>query len=172
MSANESTKFKNFSNVAIGTATAGGKFKVEGNRVNFGNVVVTDAATYTVDADNSGAVHIIPDLTADCVLTMPAEADGLYYKFIYGGVAADAHDWQFDTGSNTNYYLGGLVQHDPDNAGDDTVVYYPDGNSNSKLNVLTPQAGTVVEFFCDGTLWYINGTVISATDTAVTFADQ
>jgi len=137
-----------------------------------GYVVVTDAATYTVTAANRGKVHIIPDLTADCVLSLPAAADGLRYEFWYGGVAADAQDWQFDTGADANFYLGGLVQHDPDNAGDDTVVYYPDGDSNSKVNILTPEAGTVVRMFCNGTNWYLNGTVISATDAGVTWADQ
>lgn len=135
-------------------------------------VVVTDAATYSVLAANSKKTHIIPDLTADCVLSLPTAADGLSYKFIYGGAAVDAQDWQFDTGDDTNFYLGGLVQHDPDNAGDDTLVYYPDGDSNSIVNVLTPNAGTVVELYCDGTNWYLHGTVISATDTAVTYADQ
>lgn len=135
-------------------------------------VEVTDGTTYTVTAANSGKTHVIPDLTADCVLSLPAAAAGLSYRFIYGGNAADAQDWQFDSGSDTNFFVGGLVQHDPDNAGDDTVVYHPDGNSNSKINILTPDGGTWVEFYCDGTNWYVNASVISATDAAVTFADQ
>jgi hypothetical protein len=72
-------------------------------------VVTTDAATYSVLSANTGKLHVIPDLTADCTFSMPAEAAGLHYKFIYGGAAADAQDWLFDTGSNTNYYVGGGV---------------------------------------------------------------
>ena len=49
---------------------------------------------------------------------------------------------------------------------------YPDGDSNSIVNVLTPNAGTVIEMLCDGTNWILNGTVWSGTDTSVTFADQ
>ena len=135
-------------------------------------ISVTDAATYSVSADNSGIIHAMPDLTADCVISMPAEADGLAYEFIYAGASADAQDWTFDTGSDTNYFIGGVVQTDPDAGGDDTAVYYSDGNSNSKMGVLTPQAGTSVKFYCDGVKWYVNGTVVSATDTGVTFADQ
>lgn len=135
-------------------------------------ISVTDTDAYTVDAANSGKTHVVPDLTADCVFSLPTAAAGLHYRFVYGGNAADAHDWQFDTGSDTNFYIGGLVQHDPDDAGDDTVVYHPDGDSNSKANVLTPDSGTVVELYCDGTNWLLSGTVISATDTAVTWADQ
>lgn len=135
-------------------------------------VVVPDGAAYTVLANNAGQVHIIPDQTADITLDLPAEADDLYYKFVYAGGAADAQDWLIDTENDTNFYVGGVVHHDPDNGGDDTVLYYSDGNSNSILGVLTPEAGTVIEMWCDGTNWYLSGTVISATDAGATFADQ
>jgi hypothetical protein len=135
-------------------------------------VAVSDAGSITVNASDSGQVHIVPDLTADATFTLPAVAANLSYTFIYKGTAADAQDWIFDTGSDTNFYLGGVVQHDPDDAGDDTVVYYPDGDSNSILNVFTPEAGTKITLYCDGTNWTINGTVISATDTGVSYADQ
>jgi hypothetical protein len=94
------------------------------------------------------------------------------FEFWYGGTAADAQDWTFDTGSNTNFFVGGAVQHDTDNAGDDTAVVDSNGSSNSKMEVLTPIAGTRVKFVCDGLKWYVNGTVVSATDTGITFADQ
>ena len=139
---------------------------------NTGLVKVPDAATYTMDADNSGKIHIIPDLTADCTLSFPTEAVGLVFEFWYGGTAADAQDWTFDTGSNTNYFVGGAVQHDTDAGGDDTAVVDSNGSSNSKMGVLTPIAGTRVKFVCDGLKWYVNGTVVSATDTGITFADQ
>ena len=133
-------------------------------------VKVTDAATYTILAANSNKLHIMPNLTADCVLSLPTAAAGLRYKFIYGGVADDAHDWQFDTGADANFYLGGLTCLDPDDG--DVLPVYPDGDSNSIVNVLAPNAATTVELVCDGTNWYLNGFVVSSTDTAVTFADQ
>ena len=139
---------------------------------NTGLVKVPDAATYTMDADNSGKIHIIPDLTADCTLSFPTEAVGLVFEFWYGGTAADAQDWLFDTGSDTNYFVGGAVQHDTDAGGDDTYVVDSDNNSNSQLTVYTPIAGTVVKVVCDGTVWYINGSCISATDASHAFADQ
>ena len=53
-------------------------------------------------------------------------------------------------------------------------TYYldSDNDSNSKLSILTPIAGTYVKLICDGVNWYVNGSVISATDTAIVFADQ
>jgi hypothetical protein len=134
--------------------------------------LVADATPYTVAANNSGQAHLIPDLSADTTFNMPAEADGMYYRFVYTGGAADAHDWIIQTGDDLKYFIGGVVQHDPDNGGDDTVVYYPDGDSNSRITVYTPESGTILEMWCDGTNWRITGTVISATDTGVAFADN
>ncbi len=135
-------------------------------------VVVPDGAAYTVLANNAGQTHIVIGQTSDLVMDLPAEADDLYYKFVYAAGAADAQDWSIDSENNTNFFIGGLVQHDTDAGGDDTATFYSDGNSNSKVSILTPGAGTVVEVWCDGTNWYITGTIVSATDTGVVFADQ
>ncbi len=136
---------------------------------NSGVVAITDAATYTVLAANSGLVHILPNLTADIVISLPTAAAGLSYEFIYDGAAADAQDWQFDTGSDTNFFKGGILVFD-DTAGDEVGFFRSDGNSNSKLNVLTPDVGTSIRLVCDGTNWFLNGHANSATD--ATFADQ
>lgn len=135
--------------------------------VAFGVVNIADAATYTVLRANSGKTHVLPDLTADIVISLPEAEAGLSYEFVYGGIAADAHDWALDTGSNTNYYLGGLLYVDDAPAADSVAG---DGDSNSIVNVLTPEPGTVVRVMCDGTNWILSGTVASAN--APTFADQ
>lgn len=133
-------------------------------------VKVTDAATYTVLAANSGKLHIIPDLTADCVISLPTAAAGLYYKFIYGGVAEDVQDVTFDTGSDTNFYLGGVTGLDDDDG--DVLVIYPDGDSNSIMKIDTLNAGSTIELYCDGTNWFVNAVVVSGTDTHTAFSDQ
>lgn len=137
-------------------------------------VDVGDTTNYTVLAANSGHTHIIPAISADSTYTMPAESAGLYYKFVNATGAAEAQDWTFDTGTNTAYFVGGLAQIDVVGVQTNAITYtYSDGNSNSKLGVLTPKAGTVVEMWCvDGTTWYVSGIVHSDTDTGVTFADQ
>lgn len=136
-------------------------------------VSVTDAATYTVDADNSGLVHYMPNLTADTTITLPSPKAGLWFEFVYAGVAADAQDWLITTGSDTNYYMGGVIHldTDADAAGDEVVAVASDGNSNSKLTVLTPNVGTRVRIeSANGTTWNVSGFVASAT--APSFADQ
>ncbi len=134
-----------------------------------GVVSVPDAA-YAVLASNNGKIHVIPDLTADRVISLPTAADNLYYKFIYKGVAQDAHDVTFDTGADANFFLGGVTGLDDDDG--DVLVIYPDGNSNSIMKMDTLNAGSVIELFCDGTNWIVSAVIISGTDTHTTFSDQ
>ena len=132
-------------------------------------------ATASLSADDSGALMLVgpasAGLASTATFTLPTAAAGLYFEFVYAGNAADAQDFVVTTGSGTNFLIGGVVQHDPDNGGDDTVVYHPNGSSNAKITVKTPDSGTRIELTCDGTNWVITGTVISATDTGVVFAN-
>lgn len=151
-----------------------GPGEADGHSTRVPYVAISDAASYTVLATDSGKVHVLPDLTADITITLPAEEAGLSYTFIYAGAAADAQDWLITTGSDTNYFKGGGLHVDSDaGAGaDECIPVFSDGNSNSKLTVLTPQAGTKVELWCDGTIWYVNAFVVSASASALAFADQ
>jgi hypothetical protein len=131
-------------------------------------VSVPDAATYTVKARDTGLTHYIPNLTADCAITLPAPKAGLWFEFVYSGVAADAQDWNFTTGSDTNFFLGGLLYVD-DNPTADSIG--PDGNSNSKMNILVPEPGTRIRVECTNDVnWVVSGVVAAAS--APTFADQ
>jgi hypothetical protein len=163
------------SNTALFTVDEDGDAVVTGSTTMTGGMIiapvaVTDAGTYTILAANSGKLHMMPNLTADCTLTLPTAAAGLNYRFVYGGAAADVQDWTFDTGADANFYYGGLVGHDTDDG--DVLVVYADGDSNSKVKIDTPAAGTFVELYCDGTRWIINGHIISATDTHSAFSNQ
>lgn len=134
-------------------------------------VAVSDADT-SITAANSRKVHVVADVSADRTFTLPTAADGLMYEFVADLNAADGHDWIINTGSDTNYFTGG-VQHldtDANAAGDEVVLVAPDGNSNSKLQVNLPQPGTRLLLICNGTTWHVSGVVASAT--APTFADQ
>lgn len=149
-----------------GALTVAGKTTVVG--INQPVVVVT-TGTYTVLAANSGATHIIPDLAGNTAINLPTEAAGLFYKFIYCGAAAEGHTHTIDSEHNDNFFIGGVAFIDGDaGAGaDELSIVHCDGNSNSELVLVTPDNGTVVELFCDGTNWYLTGTVISATTPTV-----
>jgi hypothetical protein len=140
--------------------------------IQMGPVAVPDAATYTVLVKNSGKPHILPNLTATCTISLPTPQAGLDYTFIYGGVAADAQNWVINTGSDTNFFIGGLVHLDANagSAGDEVVPIAGDGNSNSILTIVTPGVGTWVRALSNGTTWCLLGSAVS--DTVPTFADQ
>lgn len=127
---------------------------------------VTDAATYSVLAADSGKVHIMPNFTADCTLTLPTAAAGLEYTFIGKAVAADAQSWIIKSPSATNYFIGGVAFADTDaGAGADEIHagVWSNGSTNDFLTVLAPGAGTRVYVVCDGTNWIVNGQVFSVT---------
>lgn len=131
-------------------------------------VSIPDDTTYTVLAANSGKTHVLPDLTANIVITMPTAAAGLEYKFIGKAVAADAQNWKFSAGVA---YLGGVQFVDTDEPAAPVLLtsVFPNGSSNDNMTYVTPSAGSYVEMVCDGTNWIVNGVVYSAT--VPTFAD-
>ena len=132
-------------------------------------VSIADAATYTILADNSGIMHYFPDFTATCTATLPTPKAGLWFEFAYSGVAADAQNFVLSSGSNTNYFKGGLTFIDHDS--DVVAPIAGNGSSNSKLTVVTPTVGTSFRCECaDGTTWVLSGHVNSAT--IPTFGDQ
>jgi hypothetical protein len=135
----------------------------------FNPVIIADATTYAVKDYNSGLVHVIPDVASTITITLPTPKKGLSYTFIYGGAAADAQNAVITTGSDTNYYVGS-VMHGNTTADAAVAAVYSDGNSNSKLTMVTPGGGTRVDVVSNGTLWYLNGRVVSAT--VPTLADQ
>jgi len=128
-------------------------------------VAVPDGATYLALAKNSGKLHVMPNLTATCTITLPAAENGLRFTFMYGGAAADAQNWVINTAATTSVYVGGVVHLDADAgaAGDEVVPVYSDGATNDALTVVTPEVGTIIDLVSNGTHWYLNGQVVSAT---------
>jgi hypothetical protein len=130
-------------------------------------VNVTDAATYTVLAANSGKPHIMPNFTSTCTLALPTAAAGLEYEFYGKAVAVDAQNWVFDTGAAANFYLGSLIFLDTDDPADTvTTGVFPNGSTNDILTIVTPAGGTRVKLICVGTNWIVGGVVVSATTPA------
>ena len=125
-------------------------------------------ASLTAATNGGGVVNIVPNGTQDNTYTLPAPVAGQSFTFVYGGGAADATDFIINTGSNTNYFIGGVAFHDTDDGA--VSVLFSDGNSNSKLQVNVPSAAQITVLAKDGTNWQVWGTVVGAT--APAFADQ
>ena len=142
--------------------------------ITFGNkgevvtpVVLADGDITIVNTTHGGRINIVPDGGQDNTYTLPAPEAGVFYKFIYGGGAADATDAIFITPGNSNFYKGNITHLDT-NA--DNAVVYPDGNSESSLQLNVPGAFEVTFLGLDGTNYQVFGNVTGLT--APAFADQ
>ena len=132
-------------------------------------VATTDATTYSFLTANSGKLHAIPNLTADCTFTLPTVEDGLKFEVMYAGAADDAQDWIFVTSATTELFKGGVTQLDPAEATlSEVTPVYADFSNDDTFTVLVPNAGTTITFVSDGASWLVNGFVVS--DTIPTFA--
>ena len=119
------------------------------------------------NATHSGRILVVPAITANRTITLPSPVAGANFKLIYGGAAEETENVIIDTGSDTNFFIGG-VQHLDTNA--DNVSVYSDGNSNSKLTLIDFGIMEINITAKDSTNWYVWGNVVSAT--APTFGDQ
>lgn len=161
-----------FQTVSINSST--GAVTVAAVSLGVSGVVATPVAladgnaSLTAATNGGGVVNIVPNGTQDNTYTLPAPVAGQSFTFVYGGGAADATDFIINTGSNTNYFIGGVAFHDTDDGA--ASVIFSDGNSNSKLQVNVPAAAQITVIAKDGTNWQVWGTVVGAT--APTFADQ
>lgn len=72
-----------------------------------GNVTLTNAT-------HSGRILLVPNGTQDNTYTLPAPVAGAHFQFVYAGGAADATDFIINTGSDTNFFIGGVVHLDMD----------------------------------------------------------
>lgn len=132
------------------------------------HVDTADVDTYVVLVADSGKTHTIPLVTGNIAITMPTAAAGLEYKFVMAGTAAEGDNWVFTA---TNDFVGGIVHLDTDagSGGDEVVPLASDGSSKNTFTVINPEAGTSLNFICDGTDWLLSGFVVA--DTIPTFTD-
>ena len=132
-----------------------------------GPVTLGDEDKTLTNATHSGRTLVVPAITANRTITLPAPVAGSHFKFIYGGAAEEAENLIIITPGNSNYFIGGIV-HTDSNA--DNVSVYSDGNSNSSL--------TLTDFGCfeinilakDSTNYFIWG--YAEGEDVPAFADQ
>lgn len=155
--------------VATSGAVTTGAVSLTVNGIVASPVYLADGdATLTAPVNGGGVLNFVPDGSQDNTYTLPAPVAGQSFTFVYGGNAADGTDFIIDTGSDTNFFIGGITFHDTDDGA--VSVVHPDGNSNSKLQVNVPANAQVTVIAKDGINWQIFGTVVGAT--APAFADQ
>jgi len=114
-----------------------------------------DVDTHVVLVADSGKLHIIPLVTGDIAITLPAPAAGLEYRFASGAPTAEGDDWIFTA---TNDFIGGLAQVDTDGS---SAAVLASGSSTNTCTVVAPLAGTHIQMVSDGTDWFISGFVLA-----------
>ena len=117
-------------------------------------ITFSDADTTLTATANAGRVNVVPAITGNRTITLPSPTAGVWFRFIYGGVAEEAENLIFDTGSDTNYFIGGIIHIQSDA---DSGSYYSDGNSNSKLTLTDFGLFEINILAKDSTNWIIWG---------------
>ena len=94
------------------TGTVTTSFTLDGSGMQVAPVTLSDADTSLTAATHGGRVVVVPAITADRTLTLPSPAEGVSFKIIYGGAAEETENLIIDTGSDTNYFIGGVIHLD------------------------------------------------------------
>ena len=130
------------------------EFSLDGSGLQVTPVTFSDADTTLTATANAGRVNVVPAITGNRTITLPSPTAGVWFKFVYGGAAEEAENVIFDTGSDTNFYIGGIVHMDS-NA--DNVSVYADGGSNSILTLTDFGIFEINILAKDSTNWIIWG---------------
>lgn len=120
------------------------------------------AAGGAVTPTEGGGTYLIPLVTANVTMTLPAPTAGEKHKLVFVGSAADAEDWVI---TSPELFIGGPAFFD---VGGTNAAVYADGATHNTLTVNNPAAGTEITFIGDGTNWAVTGTVSSADAPAFT----
>jgi hypothetical protein len=122
--------------------------------------IVAASTTYQVLAANSGRIHVWPDLTATCTVTLPPGSAGLTYEFWYTGIATDAQNLIVVPEAG-EFFTGGVLFANTSAAA--TTAVYGDGTTDDTFTIVTPAGGTWFKMTSNGLVWYMTGQVVSAT---------
>ena len=143
------------------------EFSLDGSGLQVTPITFSDADTTLTATANAGRVNVVPAITGNRTLTLPSPTAGVWMRIIYGGAAEEAENLIFDTGSDTNYFIGGVVHIQSDA---DSASIYSDGNSNSTLTLTDFGIFEINILAKDSTNWIIWGYQEGAD--APAFADQ
>ena len=122
---------------------------------------VTSAGATLVESD-TGKLIVVDTSGGNTTITLPAAKVGLIFTIQVWKTAA-AKNLLINAPASANYYKGGFSWRDPDDADAQASFSAANGTSEYRVDLDDPDIGTRVEFVCDGTLWYISGTVVDET---------
>lgn len=117
------------------------------------------AAGAAVTLPAGGGTILIPLVTANVTVPLPAPVEGVQYSFVFVGSATDAEDWVLSCPADT-LFIGGLAW--LTHGTPDIEPVYANGSTHNTLTVNNPAAGTRVDVIGDGTSWAVTGFAVAA----------
>ena len=127
-------------------------------------VELADHASSNVltEAAHGGRTLVVPNFSADSVITLPAPKAGLSFHFIYGGAAADGTDVTIQTTGNTLFFKGAVTFLDS-NDDEHSSTVFANGTAHFKIKVDTPEAIDIRIVGMSSTVYYISGNATTVT---------
>lgn len=113
--------------------------------------ILTSGTTLT-SADSGKVFYLVQSAAGARTATLPALESGLNFKFIL--ITAAANNWSIATAQAADDFVGSVVSADG-GAGDSAV----DSDNVVRFAASTAAPGDQVELECDGTDWYIRGSM-------------
>lgn len=130
------------------------------------NTTIVAAGGGAVTVPTGGGKIIIPLLTSNATVALPAPTVGMTYTFVWSGTAADAEDTIITTAAST-FFVGGLTSLISGTV--DVTPVYANGTTHNTLSVLNPDGGSWVTIIgMSATQWAVAGNAVSVA-TAPTF---
>ena len=127
---------------------------------------VTSTGATLVESD-TGKLLVVDTSGGNTTITLPAAKVGLTFTFMVWKTAA-AKNLLINSPAAAAFYKGGLSWRDPDDADAQASFSASNGTDEYLLDLDDPDIGTQITVVCDGTVWYIFGTVVD--ETAPTWA--
>ena len=127
-------------------------------------VELADHASSNVltEAAHGGSTLVVPNFSADSVITLPAPKAGLSFHFIYGGAATDATDVTIKTTGNTLFFKGAVTFLDS-NDDEHSSSVISNGTAHFSLKIDTPEAIDIKIVGMSSTVYYISGNATTVT---------
>lgn len=156
-SANQNMVMSVESLIIGGTAVTATAAEINAATDRSANTVVVAAGGGAVTPLTGGGTYLIPLVTANVTMTLPATPTlGEKHELIFSGTAADAEDWVITAAA---FFIGSPAFFD---VGGTNAVVYANGSTHNTLTVNNPAGGTRLLFVGDGTNWVAGGMVSSA----------
>lgn len=136
-------------------------------------LAAANSATALTEAANAGRINVVPDAAGNSkVFTIPTpSAAGIYYGFVYGGAAADAHTFHFklETTDGSVDIAGAIVHHDTNNTAQTTSTVFAGvpGDNLDVIEIALTRAMDLHFVSLSTAQWYIWGTTSSNTVTTI-----